>query len=334
MLRGSRRYRLTGTGAFEAVFRSRTPPRGPIPAARSAVTAARDIGRTASSSAGRRCRSRSTAIGFAACCACASSDARPAIERYDLVLRLKKRAARAEFRVDRGGSGATSCRPLPRIANRHEDDPARRSFAAINTRCGRCSAANCRFAPSCSDYAGEAVAKHGALKGTFLAGTARFALSPVSSRRLRPGSLIRFAFSSPAPQPPRAVTQAVMDTQRLILFVVFSFSALMLWEAWQKEFRPPPPVGRVDARQVERGDRPAADARVGDRGTAFRRPPRYRRRRRARRRRRSPPRPDAPSRSSRTSIARRSTPPVARSRRSPCSSIAIRATRPSPTSRC
>ena len=33
-----------------------------------------------------------------------------------------------------------------------------------------------------------------------------------------------------------------MDTQRLILFVVFSASALMLWEAWQKEYRPPPPV--------------------------------------------------------------------------------------------
>ena len=33
-----------------------------------------------------------------------------------------------------------------------------------------------------------------------------------------------------------------MDTQRLILFVVFSFSALLLWEAWQKEFRPPPPA--------------------------------------------------------------------------------------------
>jgi YidC/Oxa1 family membrane protein insertase len=30
-----------------------------------------------------------------------------------------------------------------------------------------------------------------------------------------------------------------MDTQRLILFVVFSFSLLMLWEAWQKETRPP-----------------------------------------------------------------------------------------------
>jgi YidC/Oxa1 family membrane protein insertase len=33
-----------------------------------------------------------------------------------------------------------------------------------------------------------------------------------------------------------------MDTQRLILFVVFSFSALFLWEAWQREHRPPPPI--------------------------------------------------------------------------------------------
>jgi len=32
-----------------------------------------------------------------------------------------------------------------------------------------------------------------------------------------------------------------MDTQRLILFVVFSFSLLLLWEAWQKETRPPAP---------------------------------------------------------------------------------------------
>jgi YidC/Oxa1 family membrane protein insertase len=34
-----------------------------------------------------------------------------------------------------------------------------------------------------------------------------------------------------------------MDTQRLILFFVFSFSLLLLWEAWQKEFRPPVPAG-------------------------------------------------------------------------------------------
>ncbi len=30
-----------------------------------------------------------------------------------------------------------------------------------------------------------------------------------------------------------------MDTQRLVLFFVFSFSLLMLWESWQKENRPP-----------------------------------------------------------------------------------------------
>ena len=29
--------------------------------------------------------------------------------------------------------------------------------------------ANCRFAPSCSDYAREAIVKHGALKGMWLA---------------------------------------------------------------------------------------------------------------------------------------------------------------------
>jgi len=30
-----------------------------------------------------------------------------------------------------------------------------------------------------------------------------------------------------------------MDTQRLILFIIFSFSLLMLWEAWQRENQPP-----------------------------------------------------------------------------------------------
>ena len=33
-----------------------------------------------------------------------------------------------------------------------------------------------------------------------------------------------------------------MDIQRIILFVVFSFSILFLWEAWQKEYAPPPPI--------------------------------------------------------------------------------------------
>jgi YidC/Oxa1 family membrane protein insertase len=42
-----------------------------------------------------------------------------------------------------------------------------------------------------------------------------------------------------------------MDTQRLILFIVFSFSALLLWDAWQKEQHPAPvkPVVAVSQQQ-------------------------------------------------------------------------------------
>jgi YidC/Oxa1 family membrane protein insertase len=36
-----------------------------------------------------------------------------------------------------------------------------------------------------------------------------------------------------------------MDTQRLILFLIFAFSALFLWEAWQKENAPAPPSQSV-----------------------------------------------------------------------------------------
>ena len=31
-----------------------------------------------------------------------------------------------------------------------------------------------------------------------------------------------------------------MDNRRLILFVVFTFSLLMLWDAWQKQGQPQP----------------------------------------------------------------------------------------------
>jgi YidC/Oxa1 family membrane protein insertase len=41
-----------------------------------------------------------------------------------------------------------------------------------------------------------------------------------------------------------------MDTQRLILLVIFSFSLLMLWEAWEKEKRPKPPPAAPAEQQV------------------------------------------------------------------------------------
>jgi YidC/Oxa1 family membrane protein insertase len=40
-----------------------------------------------------------------------------------------------------------------------------------------------------------------------------------------------------------------MDTQRLILFFVFSFSLLLLWDAWQKDHRPPAPTTAQSAQQ-------------------------------------------------------------------------------------
>jgi YidC/Oxa1 family membrane protein insertase len=41
----------------------------------------------------------------------------------------------------------------------------------------------------------------------------------------------------------------MMDTQRLILLVIFSFSLLMIWEAWEKEKRPKPAPAAPSAQQ-------------------------------------------------------------------------------------
>jgi YidC/Oxa1 family membrane protein insertase len=47
-----------------------------------------------------------------------------------------------------------------------------------------------------------------------------------------------------------------MDTQRLILFVIFSFSGLFLWERWQAEHRPPPPPAVQQAAPASGVDAP------------------------------------------------------------------------------
>jgi YidC/Oxa1 family membrane protein insertase len=41
-----------------------------------------------------------------------------------------------------------------------------------------------------------------------------------------------------------------MDTQRIILFVIFSFSTLFLWQAWQKEHAPPPAIVQKAAEPI------------------------------------------------------------------------------------
>jgi YidC/Oxa1 family membrane protein insertase len=47
-----------------------------------------------------------------------------------------------------------------------------------------------------------------------------------------------------------------MDTQRLILFIIFSFSVLMLWEAWQREQQPPPKPPEQAATQTGKAPAP------------------------------------------------------------------------------
>lgn len=54
-----------------------------------------------------------------------------------------------------------------------------------------------------------------------------------------------------------------MDTQRLILFIVFSFSVLMLWDAWQKE-QHPAPVGQVAHQKAGVDQTPAPTVRAVD----------------------------------------------------------------------
>jgi YidC/Oxa1 family membrane protein insertase len=56
-----------------------------------------------------------------------------------------------------------------------------------------------------------------------------------------------------------------MDTRRLILFFIFGFSMLMLWEAWQKDYgpKPPAPQSQVPASAPAPAAKPGAPAGAG-----------------------------------------------------------------------
>jgi ribonuclease P protein component len=97
MLRGSRRYRLTGTGAFDAVFRTGRRREGEF-LQMICVVAVREFGRTGiviGKKALPLAVDRNRVRRMLRVCL---RDARPAIDGYDLVVRLKKGAARTEFR--------------------------------------------------------------------------------------------------------------------------------------------------------------------------------------------------------------------------------------------
>jgi YidC/Oxa1 family membrane protein insertase len=55
-----------------------------------------------------------------------------------------------------------------------------------------------------------------------------------------------------------------MDSQRLILFFVFSFSVFLLLDAWQRDQRPAPPAPAVAQKSAERSEQPAVPLPVPD----------------------------------------------------------------------
>src|SRR5512139_284543 len=57
-----------------------------------------------------------------------------------------------------------------------------------------------------------------------------------------PGTRAASTLCPPPNATPSRAGAADMDTQRLILFFVFGFSLLMLWDAWEKGHRPKPPA--------------------------------------------------------------------------------------------
>ena len=54
-----------------------------------------------------------------------------------------------------------------------------------------------------------------------------------------------------------------MDTQRLVLFVVFSFTLLLLWDAWQKEHAPAPPIPQATVPAPSLGQAPVPGTKLG-----------------------------------------------------------------------
>ena len=68
------------------------------------------------------------------------------------------------------------------------DRPGHRSIAGSSRPCSGC---NCRYCPSCSEYAIEALRRHGAVRGLWVALRPDRALPSLGRLRLRPGSAAR-----------------------------------------------------------------------------------------------------------------------------------------------
>ena len=132
---------------------------------------------------------------------------------------------------------------------------------------------NCRFYPSCSDYAREAIERHGALRGIWLAVKRVAPLPPVSSGRLRPRSLTRLPTRRARSRARHAPTVAWIPNASSCSSSSRSPRS-SCWEAWQQEHAPPPPPTQQAApgRAAERRAREGPAGAVGRRRRAARAP--------------------------------------------------------------
>ena len=109
---------------------------------------------------------------------------------------------------------------------------------------------NCRFYPSCSSYAIEALQTHGALRGSWLAAR-RLVPLPSVERRRRRSRAAQGAQAFPLSRlrlQPLLINTSMEINKRTILWIVFTVSLVILWNNWmvsngkQSMFSPAPPA--------------------------------------------------------------------------------------------
>ena len=152
---------------------------------------------------------------------------------------------------------------------------------------------SCRFLPSCSDYAIEALERHGAL----VAGASRCGGSPAATRGAaaatirclgigRPTGALTAGMSAPATE---LLTPIEMEQRNLLIAIVLSVGILIAFQFVFERLRPPPVPHVTPTNTATATQSPASATTAGAPGAAA--PSCRDQRRRSRARRRSPSQP-------------------------------------------